>query len=206
MRNYDYLIIHCLDTPLNFDFKLGLKATLSEWHMGAKDLPGGKVKCIGKIYNSRAELPDMSLNGVKLKDTHGNGWDRLGYSAGMLPNGNTVSLSNWNNDKFIDDLEITWGCPGFNSNSRHYALTGGYDKNGNSKFDINKLPEFTDLYTKEMSTSLEIFIKSQLIVNPKLKIGGHYQIATDGRTCPNFDVPKYLRSIGIPEINIYGNK
>jgi hypothetical protein len=51
--------------------------------------------------------------------------------------------------------------------------------------------------------TLTEIIKMVLDYAPNVLIGGHNQF--DNKACPSFWVPDFLKSIGVPERNIYKN-
>ncbi|MGL5913430.1 MAG: N-acetylmuramoyl-L-alanine amidase [Bacteroidales bacterium] len=117
----------------------------------------------------------------------GNGWKQVGYTDLIGVDGTLTRLVENNEDEFVDPWEVTNGVRGFNAEARHIVLAGG---KGNGKFGE---PQFTTLAS---------YIKVFLAKFSHVQVGGHYQF-DNGKTCPNFNVPNWLRSIGIEEVNIY---
>jgi N-acetylmuramoyl-L-alanine amidase len=125
----------------------------------------------------------------------GRGWSKPGYSDIIELSGRLVNVWAWDSDNQIKEWEQTWGVHGstmLNRNARHLCYIGGTEA-GN----IN-IPK--DTRTEGQMGTMETYIKFCLLRNPKIIIAGHNQVQQKG--CPSFDVPKYLRSIGIPEWNI----
>jgi len=54
-------------------------------------------------------------------------------------------------------------------------------------------------FTPEQFNMLAELLRELTSKYPNAKIKGHYQLDTQGKTCPNFDVPEYLRSRGFGE-------
>lgn len=54
-----------------------------------------------------------------------------------------------------------------------------------------------DQFTPAQYQSLEILLNSWLSTHPNAAIVGHYQLDKN-KTCPNFDVPAWLTSVGLP--------
>jgi N-acetylmuramoyl-L-alanine amidase len=121
----------------------------------------------------------------------GRGWSRVGYSDLIMTLGTVVNLMRYNDDNIVDPWELTNGATGINHKTRHIVYAGGTDKKGNAK----------DTRTKAQLQAMTDYIWAFLKKHPQVKICGHNQFAA--KACPSFDVPKWLRSIGIPEQNIY---
>ena len=90
-----------------------------------------------------------------------------------------------NEDAWVDAWEITNGAKGYNSVSRHVVYAGGCSTDGKPK----------DTRTPEQKAAMERYVKEFHEKHPKVKIIGHYQVAA--KDCPSFDVPAWLREIGI---------
>lgn len=101
-------------------------------------------------------------------------------------NGGIESLVSNNNDDTVDPWEITNGVAGQNAVSRHIVYVGG--KGGDTR-------------TIAQKGAMMAFVRDFVKKHPGIKIAGHNQFAA--KACPSFDVPQWLRSIGIPEENIY---
>ena len=121
----------------------------------------------------------------------GRGWSKVGYSKLVLLNGGIHTFVQDNEDQFVDTWEITNGVKGINSISMHVCYVGGVDEKFNPK----------DTRTNQQKTALEVIAGKVLLMNPEIKIAGHYHFAA--KACPSFDVEKWLEEIGIPEKNIY---
>ena len=194
-----YLVTHCLDTPRGRHVS---KEEVMQWHLSPLDVfdRNGKfwyVLYLGKKYPSRDALPKDEFMGVPVHKLHGRGWTRIGYSDILHTNGEIENVTPYNNDDNVDPWEITNGATGVNSISRHIALEGGW-------LGLKKsvIAEFHELYPDEMFISLSAYYKQAIKDHPHIRIIGHNQIPNAGKTCPNFDVSKFCRNIGVPEINI----
>ena len=121
----------------------------------------------------------------------GRGWDRVGYSEMIALDGSLLLLNDYNQDDIVQSHEVTWGATGINSVSRHVVYVGGTDSKLKPK----------DTRTKQQLETLETYVKFMVLRYPWIKVAGHNQFAA--KACPSFDTVSWLRSIGIPEKNIY---
>ena len=135
--------------------------------------------------------PTMIKAWHTLPQPRGRGWDRVGYSKLILLNGVVHSFVDENEDEFVDSWEITYGVSGINSVSRHICYVGGLDNKLNPK----------DTRTPLQTLSLTELVKIHIQKFPEIRVAGHYHFAA--KACPCFNVEEWLRSIGIPEKNIY---
>jgi len=177
MARLKYLVLHCSDTPPSMTVT---KDLLCRWHKGPCDLDAGRVKYLGKIYPSRAALPEQQQGGVDILKLHGRGWDRLGYYAIIHRDGTKEILTPNNLDDEITSDEITWGVAGINSQAIHIVLEGG--KGPLSTFDYH--------FTAEQDIELFAFCKLMILHHPDILIIGHNQKAA--KTCPGFKVYEWL--------------
>ncbi|MCP5326763.1 MAG: N-acetylmuramoyl-L-alanine amidase [Oceanospirillaceae bacterium] len=123
----------------------------------------------------------------------GRGWSRLGYSDIIHLDGSLENLTPYDTNDQVDSWEITNGVAGQNSVSRHVVYAGGVDAN-----DVKKAK---DTRTPEQLATMEVLVKYIVLRHPHILVAGHNQFAA--KACPSFDVPSWLRSIGVPEANIY---
>ncbi|MDO5607637.1 MAG: N-acetylmuramoyl-L-alanine amidase [Capnocytophaga sp.] len=123
----------------------------------------------------------------------GRGWKQVGYTDMIHLNGAEERLVGNNDDAWVDAWEITNGVAGINSVAKHVVYVGGTDKDMKPK----------DTRTPAQRATLAKYVKKAIARNPDVLIAGHCQFAA--KACPSFDVPKWLRSIGIAEKNIYKN-
>ena len=122
----------------------------------------------------------------------GRGWSRVGYSGIFHLDGNLEILTPFDEDDDVEAWELTNGAVGINSISRHVVYAGGMDK-------ANKLPK--DTRTDAQKVAMANFVKQTIAAHPKILVAGHNQFAE--KACPSFDVPTWLRIIGVSEQNIY---
>ena len=127
----------------------------------------------------------------------GRGWTKPGYSDIVALDGKLVNLMPFNTDDEVDPWEITNGAVGLNGVARHIVYVGGKDK-------VTGKPK--DTRTAAQLITLETYVKYKLLRHPNIQILGHGQAPNANKSCPSFDVPAWLRSIGIPEKNIYTKK
>lgn len=165
-----------------------------------------KEKLFAIFLHCAASPEGLHFSGHQIELMHtlpvsqkGRGWSRPGYSDVIELDGKLANLRDWNQDDNVSEWEYTFGVKFntlLNNNSRHICYVGGMDK-------TNKVVK--DTRTPEQLATMETYIKFHLLRNPKSIIVGHNQVQLKG--CPSFDVPTYLREIGIPEWNIakWGN-
>lgn len=121
----------------------------------------------------------------------GRGWKQVGYSDMILLAGTLVNLVKYNDDDVVDPWEITNGATGINAIARHIVYVGGTDAKGNPK----------DTRTPAQIEMLTSYVRNTIKKHPHIKVAGHNQFAQ--KACPSFDVPTWLRSIGVAESNIH---
>lgn len=121
----------------------------------------------------------------------GRGWKQVGYSEMILLDGKIENLVPYDEDDEVDSWEITNGVAGYNSVSTHIVYVGGTDRQGKPK----------DTRTSCQKKTLEVFVKNFIAKHPYIKVAGHYQF-NSGKACPSFNVPEWLREIGVKEENI----
>ncbi len=124
----------------------------------------------------------------------GRGWSRLGYSDMIDAHGNLISLTEFDQDQYVDNSEMTWGAKGINSLSRHFVYAGGKGRNG-KPFDTR---------SQRQKEAMAIYVYFTILRHPNILIGGHNQFSS--KACPSFDVPVWLESIGVNSKNIYYGK
>lgn len=117
----------------------------------------------------------------------GRGWKQVGYTDMIHLDGRVERLVNNNEDANVDPWEITNGAKGYNAISRHIVYVGGVDAN-----DVKKA---VDTRTPAQKEALKRYVLDFHKRFPKVKIIGHNQVAN--KACPSFDVPKWLKEIGI---------
>lgn len=117
----------------------------------------------------------------------GRGWKQVGYTDMIHLDGKVERLVKNNEDAQVDPWEITNGAKGYNAISRHVVYVGGVDANNVKKARDTRTPAQKEALKKYVLDFHKRF--------PKVKIIGHYQVAN--KACPSFDVPKWLKEIGI---------
>ncbi len=120
----------------------------------------------------------------------GRGWRQVGYTDMIHLNGRVERLASNNDDGKVDPWEITNGAAGFNSKSRHVVYVGGGVKGAE------------DTRTFAQKPALKKYVTDFVSRVPSVKVAGHYQL-NSGKKCPSFNVPTWLRSIGVQPKNIY---
>lgn len=125
----------------------------------------------------------------------GRGWSRSGYADLVTLDGQLVNILPFNTDDNVDAWEISNGATGMNGNSRHIVYAGGMDAQ-------NKSPK--DTRSKAQKETLELYVKFTIKRHPGILVLGHNEAPNaKGKACPSFQVPEWLRSIGIPDANIF---
>lgn len=117
----------------------------------------------------------------------GRGWKQVGYTDMFHLDGRVERLVKNNEDATVDEWEITNGAVGYNAISRHIVYVGGCDKQMKPK----------DTRTAGQTMALKKYVLDFHRKHPSVKIVGHNQLAA--KACPSFDVPAWLRSIGITQ-------
>jgi hypothetical protein len=120
----------------------------------------------------------------------GRGWKQVGYSNLFTLTGLNVVLVGDNGDNWVDAGEITNGVAGINGCSKHVVYAGGTDAQGHP----------VDTRTERQKRTMTEFVQHFVARHPEALVGGHNQFAN--KACPSFDVPKWLRTIGIAEKNL----
>ena len=119
----------------------------------------------------------------------GRGWKQVGYTDLFHLDGNVERLLNNNEDMNFDPWEVTNGAAGFNSVSRHIVYAGGIDA---------KTKKAADTRTEAQKEALKNYVLEFHRRFPAVRIVGHRELNA-GKDCPSFDVPAWLRSIGIKQ-------
>lgn len=122
----------------------------------------------------------------------GRGWHQVGYTDLIHCNGGVERLVKNNEDGNVDPWEITNGAVGINSISRHVVYAGGLTEDA-------KKPK--DTRTPDQRKALLRYVQDMIRLHPGILVAGHNQFAA--KACPSFDVPMWLRSVGIATKNIY---
>lgn len=137
------------------------------------------------------------LTGADIRRMHtspapqGRGWKQVGYSDTIHLNGFIENLVPYDEDGEVQAREITNGAIGMNDRTRHVSYIGGIDREGKPK----------DTRTDAQLMALRNYVFHVIAAHPTIKILGHNQVAA--KACPSFDVPIWLRTIGVKEENIF---
>ncbi|MBR2031835.1 MAG: lysozyme [Alistipes sp.] len=116
----------------------------------------------------------------------GRGWKQVGYTDMFHLDGTVERLVKNNEDANVDPWEITNGAKGYNSTSRHIVYVGG-------RAVTSKTPK--DTRTEEQKEAMKQYVLDFHRRHPDVAIVGHN--ALSNKACPSFDVPAWLREIGI---------
>ncbi len=116
----------------------------------------------------------------------GRGWQQVGYTDMFHLDGTVERLVKNNEDANVDPWEITNGAKGYNSTSRHIVYVGG-------RAATSKTPK--DTRTEEQKEAMKQYVLDFHRRHPDVAIVGHN--ALSNKACPSFDVPAWLREIGI---------
>ena len=119
----------------------------------------------------------------------GRGWKQVGYTDMVHLDGRVERLADNNEDANVDPWEVTNGAAGYNSVSRHIVYVGGCDNHLAPK----------DTRTEAQREALKRYVEDFHARFPQVKIVGHHEL-NPGKACPSFDVPTWLRSIGIRQV------
>lgn len=122
----------------------------------------------------------------------GRGWKQVGYSDMILLNGDLVNLVPYDENDDVERWEITNGVAGINGRARHVVYVGGMDV-------LNQNPK--DTRTERQLTTMIGYIYRTVKMHPDIKVAGHNQFAD--KACPSFNVPQWLKLIGLEPANIY---
>jgi hypothetical protein len=150
------------------------------------------IHCSDTVGGRHYDKKDIIHWHTSPKSEGGFGWSRPGYRSAVLIDGTIQKIMEANLDSLVQSNEMTWGVRGQNAVSHHVVYIGGKDENGVRR----------DTRTEEQKESLKQIVLFYIEkVNPDIVVKGHYQ-ADKGKKCPSFDVPKWLREIGVDEKNI----
>ena len=119
----------------------------------------------------------------------GRGWKQVGYTDMVHLDGRIERLADNNEDANVDPWEVTNGAAGYNSVSRHIVYVGGCDNHLAPK----------DTRTEAQREALKRYVEDFHARFPQVKIVGHHEL-NPGKACPSFDIPTWLRSIGIRQV------
>lgn len=118
----------------------------------------------------------------------GRGWRQVGYTDMIHLDGRVERLVDNNENGNVDPWEVTNGARGYNGVSRHVVYVGGLARDARTPMDTR---------TPAQARALRQYVEDFYRRNPSVRIVGHNQLAA--KACPSFDVPGWLRSIGITQ-------
>jgi len=161
------------------------------------------IHCTATPKGRHVDADDIIRWHTSSKEMGGRGWSRVGYSDMIYLDGELINLTPFNQDSKVDNWEMTWGAKGMNAVSRHVVYVGGLEYDYETPLDDDDQPGYmaADTRTEAQLHAMEIYVKYMILRHPHIKVAGHNQFAA--KACPSFNVPKWLRSIGIPEKNIH---
>ena len=133
------------------------------------------------------------------KKQGGRGWRKAGYSDMIHLDGSLENIIPFNQDPYVDSWEISNGAKGINGVSRHLVYVGGMCIKENQAKQQQIVS--ADTRTAAQKQALAVYVNYMILRHPKIKVLGHNQVSD--KSCPSFDVPKWLRQIGILEQHIY---
>ena len=117
----------------------------------------------------------------------GRGWKQIGYTDLFHLDGKIERLVDNNEDAQVDPWEMTNSAAGYNSVSRHIVYVGGCN---------NKTMQPKDTRTEAQREALKRYVVDFHHRFPQIRIVGHHEL-NPSKACPSFDVPSWLRAIGI---------
>ena len=131
----------------------------------------------------------------------GRGWRQVGYTDLIHLDGRVERLVPNNEDAYVDGWEITNGAKGYNETSRHIVYAGGLEATTDSRGRIvPKKDRRGNTISKDTRTAAQKRALREYVLDfhkrfPLAEIVGHNQLAV--KDCPCFDVPSWLKEIGI---------
>lgn len=150
------------------------------------------------IIHCTATKGGQSVTGAQIRDWHtkpvaqgGRGWKQVGYTDIFHTNGGIERLAQNNDDGIVDPWEITNGVAGMNAVCRHVVYVGGIGPDGKP----------ADTRNHAQKEAMRKYVADFLRRNPTVVVAGHNQFAA--KACPSFNVPAWLKSIGVSQSNIY---
>ena len=196
-RKIQYLVLHTsAGWQKQSDGQWTQGGHLMDFFLGPKKLPTGNYLYKGKTYQNQAALPDEKLpfSRISVRQAYpfGNGWITGGYHKLVEGDGHIYHAyedeTPTNGVRPSPDGQIS------NSNSLHLTWIGGLEKHGGRLVAV-------DNRTKAQKEVLTDLVLAYLHRYPNLLILGHYQ--ANQKVCPLFNVPMFLKAIGVAAGNIY---
>lgn len=150
------------------------------------------AKLLRLVIHCTATKPGREVTSEEIRHWHtdpaprGRGWKQVGYTDMIHLDGSVERLVENNEDANVDPWEITNGAKGYNSTSRHIVYVGG-------RAATSKTPK--DTRTEAQKEAMKQYVLDFHRRHPDVEIVGHN--ALSAKACPSFDVPAWLREIGI---------
>ena len=145
------------------------------------------------VIHCTATPPGREVKAEDIREWHtapksegGRGWKQVGYTDIIHLDGSVERLVDNNEDNNVDPWEVTNGAKGYNSISRHIVYVGGVAKDCKTAKDTR---------TAKQKEALEAYVLDFHKKHPSVRIVGHNEIS--GKDCPSFDVPAFLKQIGV---------
>ena len=148
------------------------------------------IHCTASAFGKELTADDIRRMHMGPKPA-GRGWKQVGYVDMIHVNGYITNLVPYDNNEYMEPREITNGVAGKNSEMRSFSYVGGIDKNGKPM----------DTRSDKQKEVMAAYIFQMIAVHPDILICGHNQWAA--KACPSFDTVNWLRSIRVPEKNIF---
>ena len=119
------------------------------------------------------------------------------------PNGKVFHASDidkWHKERGWAKIGYHWviDIDGFIEAGRHPDEIGAHAE-GHNRFSLGVCLIGMNKFTRAQWESLALLVHRLAGEFPLAKIEGHYQVATNGKTCPNFDVPKWWNNNCTPD-------
>ena len=144
------------------------------------------------VIHCTATVEGREVTSAQIRAAHtnpvskgGRGWKQVGYTDMIHLDGSIERLVDNNEDANVDPWEVTNGAKGYNTVSRHIVYVGGVDHRGKPK----------DTRTEAQKEALKKYVLEFHKRFHGVKIMGHNEVAA--KACPSFDVPTWLKEIGI---------
>lgn len=148
------------------------------------------------VLHCSATPEGREVSGAEIRRWHtdpkpmGRGWGQVGYRRLYHINGGVEELVANNDDKWVDNWEITNGVAGKNSICQHWCIIGGMTED-------MKRPKDTRSSMQRESLRRDVLAFHRRF--PSVRIVGHNYF-DGGKACPSFDVQKWLKEIGINQV------
>lgn len=138
------------------------------------------------VIHTASTYPDMDIGADEIRAWHkARGWSDIGYHYVIRRDGSLEMGRDRDGDGNV--LEETGAhAYGHNVETIGICLVGGKAANGSA----------VENYTPGQWRTLKSLVFLLHEIYPEARIMGHYQL-NPSKTCPNFDVPKWLLKIGL---------